>query len=177
MRCIACGSTDIMAKANQIVPLNVGLDGVALDGITVYECQSCQEAYDEMPPMDLLLDAVVGFIANRVDKGSDGERTSLTGPEIRFLRKRLGLSGSDFADMFEVDTTTVSKWENGKFQMDPFKQKMLLKFAKLGHRIFDDYGPDLDPENHPNGFPRVVVLPEPQPGGTTPTANKKRARG
>jgi transcriptional regulator with XRE-family HTH domain len=40
--------------------------------------------------------------------------TSLTGEEIRFLRKRLGMKNSDYAKLLRVDTATLSRIENAK---------------------------------------------------------------
>lgn len=41
------------------------------------------------------------------------KKTRLTGEEVRFLRKYLGLSSADFAHRIGVTQETISRWENG----------------------------------------------------------------
>lgn len=123
MRCVMCGGATTEAK-NQTVDLDVGLPGVRIEGISVYTCTNCGETYDELPPMEALLSTITHVIAGREGR--------LTGTEVRFLRKRIGWSGQDFAEAFCVSATTVSKWENDKIRMDPFKDKVLRDFARRG---------------------------------------------
>ena len=38
----------------------------------------------------------------------------MTGPEIRQLRKRLGMNQTQFAQLFDTQQITVSRWELGR---------------------------------------------------------------
>lgn len=38
----------------------------------------------------------------------------LTGAEVRFIRRVLGMTGQDLAAAVEMDPSTLSRWENGK---------------------------------------------------------------
>ncbi len=142
MQCPICGGPT-RACEDQRVALPVDVPGVSLDGVTVHTCTSCGEVFEELPPLESLLDAVAQlFIQAPRD---------LRGPEIRFLRKRLGWSRDDFAAQFCVDPTTVSKWESGAFAMDAFKQKMLRKFAR-GGPLLESYEHDVPGTNAPPPF-------------------------
>jgi DNA-binding transcriptional regulator YiaG len=46
-------------------------------------------------------------------------RSGFTGEEVRFLRKSLGWSGSDFAKHMGVAEETVSRWENDAAPIGP----------------------------------------------------------
>lgn len=163
MICVMCGEPETIRKTNQEVPLDVGLPGARIAGITVEVCPACGEEYYELPPLEQLLGHITEVLANAPGR--------LSGAEIRFLRKRLGWSGKDFADQFCVDPTTVSKWENDKYKMDAFKDKMLRQLALRGPLMlsYDDeedrgevepafriYVPTFrpDPEPTPHAAPR-----------------------
>jgi transcriptional regulator with XRE-family HTH domain len=62
----------------------------------------------------------------------------LTGPEIRFLRKFLGLSGVDFARRMGVAPEVVSKWEHDK---DPIggQSDRLLRMMVVRDRPVEEY--------------------------------------
>ena len=85
--------------------LESGLDNVIICDIELIKCSCGQES--ALIPKIL---AVHKAIAN----GLLEKETQLTGKEIRFLRKEMGLKGRDFADLVSVDNATLSRWENGK---------------------------------------------------------------
>src|SRR6185312_5341640 len=62
----------------------------------------------------------------------------LTGDEVRFLRKFIGWSGSDFARRIGVDPSTVSHWENGKQPIGPASDR-LLRMLVVHERQVSDY--------------------------------------
>lgn len=49
----------------------------------------------------------------------------LTGNEIRFLRKALGLSQKEFAERMEIDPATASRWEGNGQALGGFAEKVL----------------------------------------------------
>jgi DNA-binding transcriptional regulator YiaG len=49
----------------------------------------------------------------------------LSSSEVRFLRKYLGYSGVDFANLIGVSPETVSRWENKKETMGPSAERLL----------------------------------------------------
>lgn len=165
MKCVMCGGeTDAGVRMTR--PLNLSLPGVQLADVLVRTCASCGEEYDELPPPEVLLGVVTKVVVDR-----DG---ALSGPEIRFLRKRLGWSRKDFAEQFCVDDTTVSKWENGRLKLEAFKDKMLRVLAVRGP-LLDDYGHDIDPDTH--APPVKVFVPEFTPAPAPARTRHRAARG
>jgi putative zinc finger/helix-turn-helix YgiT family protein len=82
-----------------------GLPGVTLQNVEVSRCSSCGEYEVSIPRIESLHRAIALELIEKP--------TRLTPEEIRFLRKYLGLSGTDFAKMMHVDPSTVSRWEKG----------------------------------------------------------------
>jgi putative zinc finger/helix-turn-helix YgiT family protein len=82
-----------------------GLENVCLKNVEVLNC-SCGENF--------------AFIKNSSDLDNTIakqlliQNKQLTGKEIRFLRKNLGLKSKDFAEFLGVDNVTVSRWERGE---------------------------------------------------------------
>jgi putative zinc finger/helix-turn-helix YgiT family protein len=58
--------------------------------------------------------------------------TRLTGDEVRFLRKSLGWSGSDFAKHMGVAGETVSRWENDAAPIGPQADRLLRLLVVQG---------------------------------------------
>lgn len=48
--------------------------------------------------------------------------------DVRAIRARLGLTQNQFGDMFGVDQSTISNWENGMHPRGPAR-KLLEKLA------------------------------------------------
>jgi DNA-binding transcriptional regulator YiaG len=53
------------------------------------------------------------------------KRCHLTGDEIRFLRKYLGMTGDQFCRLLHVDRTTLSKWENNNDPIGPQSDRLI----------------------------------------------------
>jgi DNA-binding transcriptional regulator YiaG len=105
----------------------MGLPSVEVD-VTI---RTCTNGHREVAHKAILrtLDAVANALANK--------NTQLTGPEIRFLRKQLGLSGQDFAKFMMVTPEWVSKWENEKVIMSSVNEQRLRSAVQHGMQIFD----------------------------------------
>ena len=96
-----------------------GLSNVILQGLRVYVCESCQEETPEIPNL-LHLHRVI-------TKALLTKPALLTGPEIRFLRRHVGLKAAEFADQLGTTAVTVSRWETGAIAIDP-KTDRLIRF-------------------------------------------------
>ena len=85
--------------------LDCGLPNVHLVGIRYFECQ-CGDKTVEIPAIKQLMALIARHIVMK--------RYALTGAEIRFLRKRLGQKAIDFSLRIKLQTSTLSRVENGK---------------------------------------------------------------
>jgi DNA-binding transcriptional regulator YiaG len=82
-----------------------GLPNVFVAGIRYEGCRFCNEVAGIFPaPLDL-----IKTLAHTIVQKS----SSLTGPEIRYLRKSLQKKSSEFAELIGVSPEQVSRWENG----------------------------------------------------------------
>lgn len=83
-----------------------GLDYVWLKGISQYKCKGCGEYYVEIPHInDLHL---------LIGKNIVCKKELLSGQEVRFLRKEIGMKGKEMAAALSIEAETYSRWENGK---------------------------------------------------------------
>lgn len=105
MNCQNCGRKT-KKKIGDHHYLESGLSNVVLKQVKIYTCDNCGEVAVKIPRVK----ALHGYIANRlIEKGS-----LLTGEEVRFLRKRMGLKAVEFANILGVTKETVSRWENNQ---------------------------------------------------------------
>ena len=79
-----------------------GLPNVWLLGIEVFECD-CGERFAFIPCIQELHKLIARDLLT--------QENSLSGPEIRFLRKTMGLKAKDFAALIGVKNVTISRWE------------------------------------------------------------------
>lgn len=93
-----------------------GLDNVVLTGITIYKC-SCGEKMPEIKNID----GLHKVIANALVK----KKTPLSGKEVRFLRKQMGLSAKELAGVLDVTPVTVSRWENESESLGVANDKLI----------------------------------------------------
>ena len=94
-----------------------GLPNVYLSGVKYWVCKKCRKQSAEIPAVERLLNLLARDIVR-----SDAP---LTGREIRFLRKRLGLPSSKFAEFTGVSIEQVSRWENGHNPPGPPADKLI----------------------------------------------------
>jgi putative transcriptional regulator len=99
-----------------------GLDNIVLKGIELIECPECGNVDPVIPRMtDLFRVLAMAMIA---------KPQSLTGAEVRYLRKYAGMSAEQFARMLHTDKTTVSKWETGAIRIGS-KTDLLIRAIAL----------------------------------------------
>ena len=103
-RCPTCGSKEITIKKGHHHFLESGLDNVHLTNVDVFTCKECSEEIISIPRSVELM--------RSIGEGILLKPTSLTGSEIRWLRKNLMLKINQFAQLLGVDRVTVSRWEN-----------------------------------------------------------------
>jgi len=83
----------------------VGLP-VLLKRIEVIRCPHCGNIDPVIPDLNGLMHAIAFAVI--------GFPCRLSGEQVRFLRKYLGISADEFSELLHVDRTTLSKWENGQ---------------------------------------------------------------
>ena len=82
-----------------------GLPNVWLLGVEVFECE-CGEGFAFIPCIQELHKLISHDLLT--------QENSLSGPEIRFLRKTMGLKAKDFAVLLGVKNVTISRWERNE---------------------------------------------------------------
>ena len=97
-----------------------GLPNAYLAGIKYRVCRQCEKQSADIPALKQLMQSIARAVVS-----SEGP---LTGPEIRFLRKRLGLKASAFARIIGVTNEQVSRWENGQNQPEQSADKLIRIF-------------------------------------------------
>jgi putative zinc finger/helix-turn-helix YgiT family protein len=106
---------------------------VTLVDVEVRRCKECGEFEVVIPRVDDLHRTIARAVI--------AKRSRLTPAEIRFLRTRLGWSGTDFARHMGVKAETVSRWENGHDQMSPSADR-LLRLMVVTRQPVSDYSLD-----------------------------------
>lgn len=104
-----CRTSAVERRATPDAPyqfVDSGLDNVFLNGIRYWVCESCGTQRAEIPAPKQLMTAIARTLVKK--------KSPLIGPEIRFLRKRLGQRSADFAQMIGVSLEQLSRWENDK---------------------------------------------------------------
>jgi len=104
-KCWTCGKVLKVIKDNPYQYRESGLDYVYLIGVLQYKC-TCGETFVEIPRINEL-HLLIG-------KNIICKKEYLTGNEVRFLRKELGMKSKDVAAALSIEPETYSRWENGK---------------------------------------------------------------
>jgi putative zinc finger/helix-turn-helix YgiT family protein len=99
-----------------------GLDNVVLKGIEIIKCPSCGNEDPVIPNLDGLLRVLAVAIIT--------SKQPLTGAEVRYLRKYLGMRGEQFARILHTDKSTLSKWETGAVNIGS-KSDLLIRAVAL----------------------------------------------
>lgn len=110
-----------------------GLKHVTLIGVEVTRCPHCGNYEVSIPHIEELHRLLAKILIEK--------STRFTGDEVRFLRKSLGWSGSDFAKHMGVAEETVSRWENDAAPIGPQADR-LLRFLVAQGRLTTSYPTD-----------------------------------
>jgi putative zinc finger/helix-turn-helix YgiT family protein len=117
-RCVACGEPVKTRREPRYRYVESGLPNVELENVvTTTTCTKCGETYTGIPAIEDLHRKIAAAIIRK--KGR------LAPEEVRFLRKLLGWSGTDFAKRMGTQPETVSRWEHGKAAMGPQADRLL----------------------------------------------------
>lgn len=117
--CTACGAEAPVVRGNCRFD-QIGIP-VQLERIDVVKCPKCGNVDPIIPNMDGLMDCLaLGIIFKPY---------SLTGKDVRFLRKYIGKSQEDFAKLVPVEPTTLSKWETDQQEIGAKSDRLLRLLA------------------------------------------------
>lgn len=103
--------------------VNSGLPNVYLVGIKYKICKSCNAQAADIPAIKQLMQVIARAVVE--------SEAVLTGPEIRFLRKRLGKKSSEFAKLVGVTPEQVSRWENDHNGPERSADKLIRVFYSM----------------------------------------------
>lgn len=115
-KCTSCGAPVTTDTVNYRYTES-GLPNVILQGVTITTCPNCGEAEVSIPRIAKLHRAIARELANSPAR--------LTGAELRFLRKHLGLSGEEFGRYLHTDKTKISKWETEEDPIGPATDRLI----------------------------------------------------
>jgi len=102
-----------------------GLPNVYLVGIKYFVCE-CGSTVAEIPAIKQLMQLIAHDLVL--------SPLNLTGPELRFLRKRLGKKAADYCKYLGLEPETLSRIESGKQAFSIQSQKL----ARLSYCVFSE---------------------------------------
>jgi DNA-binding transcriptional regulator YiaG len=126
-KCRECGAAGTTSE-RETVPYT-GLPGATLVGVEVTRCSACGAHDVAIPAMDALHRELVRALA--------AKPVGMTGPEVRFLRSAMNLSGVELAATMGADPATLSKWENEKQPIGHQSDLLLRALAVIDLRVAD----------------------------------------
>ena len=109
MKCDICKEKMIERKSNDNSPYLYTLSGlkyVGLVGIHIWKCPKCKRESPIIPR--------IGELHQVISRALIRKAGSLTGDEVKFLRKNAGLPAKEFAALLKIDPSYLSRFENGK---------------------------------------------------------------
>ncbi len=118
--CTNCGTAVTPALRNYR-DRESGLPNVVLQGVEVADCPKCGNSDVMIPRLAKVHRAIAQALVNSPAR--------LTGEQLRFLRKHLGLSGDQMGSYLHTDRTKISKWENGVDRIGPTMDRLIRLVA------------------------------------------------
>ena len=98
-----------------------GLSHVVLQEVEIADCAKCGNSDLVLRRPARIHEAIASALAN-----SPGR---LSGEQLRFLRKHLGLSGDELGEYLHTDKTKISKWERGEDRIGPSNDRLIRLLA------------------------------------------------
>src|SRR5262245_49847642 len=117
MKCLECGQEMLVKTDQRYRYIESGLNNVYLTGVTIFECPKCKVEVPEIPNVRNLHLCIATLIIENPGK--------LTGEEIKFLRKSLGVKAKDLAAKLGYEPEAFSRFENGKQQMGDHGDRLI----------------------------------------------------
>ena len=133
MKCVDCGHTMETRQENYRYHAS-GLPGVVLHGVQVSRCPACGAEEVTIPRIEELHRVIAQALIQKPAR--------LVASEVRYLRKYLGWSGTDFARYMGTARETVSRWESGAGQMGGAADR-LLRVLVANQKPVMAYSPDI----------------------------------
>jgi putative zinc finger/helix-turn-helix YgiT family protein len=118
--CTSCGEQVTPERRNYRYTES-GLSNVILQGIEVADCPRCGTSDVIIPRMAKIHRAIAQALANSPAR--------LTGEQLRFLRKYLGMSGDQLGRYLHTDRTKISKWETAEDRIGPASDRLVRLLA------------------------------------------------
>ena len=118
--CTQCGDP-VTPEIRQYRYSESGMANVVLQGVTVAECSKCGNSEVSIPRMAKLHRAIAQALIKSPAR--------LTGEQLRFLRKHLGMSGDQLGQYLHTDKTKISKWERGEDSIGPPTDRLIRLLA------------------------------------------------
>lgn len=118
--CTNCGKQVVFERRNYRYSES-GIPNVVLQGVAVADCLACGNSDVAIPRLALIHRAIARALANSPAR--------LTGPQLRFLRKHLGLSGEELGRYLHTDKTKISKWETEQDRIGPPTDRLIRLLA------------------------------------------------
>jgi putative zinc finger/helix-turn-helix YgiT family protein len=103
-RCTECGQPQRQERRTVDYPES-GLGNVQLGNVPVWVCPKGHEEV-EIPAITELHELLAHLIIRKP--------ASITGPEIKFLRRRIGIQAKDFAERIGLTPVALSRFETGR---------------------------------------------------------------
>lgn len=132
VRCDTCG-TPMSPATKDYRYRESGLNHVILEGLRVYQCPKCRTEAPEIPNLLGLHRVIAKALLTKL--------ALLTGPEVRFLRRHVGLKAREFADQLGTTPVSVSRWETGAIAIDAKTDRLIRllcvrKLEEEAHQLF-----------------------------------------
>ncbi|MCW5978337.1 MAG: helix-turn-helix domain-containing protein [Bryobacteraceae bacterium] len=119
-QCTMCGEQAVPERRNYRYAES-GLPNVVLQGVMVADCPKCGNSDVSIPRVAKIHRAIARALTNSPAR--------LTGAQLRFLRKHLGLSGDELGRYLHTDKTKISKWETEQDKVGPVTDRLVRLLA------------------------------------------------
>lgn len=138
--CEICGGETTIQTTDSYHYTESGLKNIILKNIEIRICNQCGAKSPLIPQILKLHEEIAKSLALQPQP--------LSGEEVRFLRKMLGVKAKDWASHLRIDPSTLSRWESGDQAIGP-QADALIRF------LFLDL---LKERRSPNAEPSVAHL-------------------
>jgi putative zinc finger/helix-turn-helix YgiT family protein len=118
--CTNCGEQVVPQRKNYRYTEG-GMPSVVLQGVAVADCPKCGNSDVSIPRVARIHRAIARALTNSPAR--------LTGPQLRFLRKHLGLNGDELGRYLHTDKTKISKWETEEDPIGPATDRLIRLLA------------------------------------------------